>query len=99
MKYLTSFLDNLSHVVSVKWPPSSFSNSSRTSSAVITTSQSSLRACADRSWATGRSALPTVANPPFPDESPNDDDHVGEGYPEVDDLSPTLRAPKELLVG
>src|SRR5215211_3217837 len=58
-----------------------------------------LRACADRSWSAGRSALPTVANPTFPDESPNDDDHVGEGYPEIDDLSPTLRAPNQLLMG
>src|SRR5215210_8490961 len=58
-----------------------------------------LRASANRSWSAGRSASPTVAAPAFPDEPPHDDDHLGEGHPEVDDPPLTLRTPHQLLVG
>src|SRR5215204_2143168 len=59
----------------------------------------SLRACADRSWLSRRSAFPTVAAPCFPDQSPDDDDHLREGHPEVDHPPHPLRTPEELLVG
>src|SRR5215212_4742352 len=58
-----------------------------------------LRACADRSWPTRRSAFPTVAAPGFPDQSPHYDHHVGEGNPEVDHPPHPLRTPHQLLVG
>src|SRR5215212_2941650 len=58
-----------------------------------------LRACADRSWPTRRSAFPTVAAPGFPDQSPHYDYHVGEGNPEVDHPPHPLRTPHQLLVG
>src|SRR5215218_758502 len=58
-----------------------------------------LRACADRSWLSRRSAFPTVAAPCFPDQSPDDDDHLREGHPEVDHPPHPLRTPEELLVG
>src|SRR5215217_1581690 len=58
-----------------------------------------LRGSADRSWPSGRTTFPAVATPALPDEPPDDDDHVREGHPEVDDLSPTLRAPHKLFVG
>ncbi len=58
-----------------------------------------LRACANRSWSSGRSIVPAVAAPGLPDESPDDDDHVRERYPEVDEPPLALRAPRELLVG
>src|SRR5215211_3333514 len=52
-----------------------------------------LRACANRSWSTLGSSLPTVVDPGFSDESPHDDDHLGEGDPEVDDRPPAFGAP------
>src|SRR5215203_3462374 len=58
-----------------------------------------LRACADRSWLSRRSAFPTVAAPCFPDQSPDCDDHLRERHPEVDHPPHPLRAPEELLVG
>src|SRR5215212_185859 len=60
---------------------------------------SGLRACADRSWPTRRSAFPTVAAPGFPAQSPHYDHHVGEGNPEVDHPPHPLRTPHQLLVG
>src|SRR2546423_297400 len=58
-----------------------------------------LRASANRSRSARRSSLPTVAGPDFSDESPHDDDYIGEGDPEVDPPPLTLRTPCELLVG
>src|SRR5215204_2853485 len=58
-----------------------------------------LRGCADRSWSAGRSAFPTVAYPTFPDEPAHDDDHLREGYPEIDHPPPTLCTPHKLLMG
>src|SRR5215212_10267796 len=58
-----------------------------------------LRACADRSWSSGRTPCPAVATPALPDEPPHDDDHLREGHPEVDHPTHLLRAPHELLVG
>jgi hypothetical protein len=58
-----------------------------------------LRASANRSRSARRSALPAVAVPGFSDESPRDDDHVGEGHPEVDHLLPPFGTPRQLLVG
>src|SRR3954468_8407479 len=58
-----------------------------------------LRASANRSRSARRSSLPTVAGPDFSDESPHDDDYIGEGDPEVDHPPLTLRTPCELLVG
>ncbi|MDQ3636791.1 MAG: Uma2 family endonuclease, partial [Actinomycetota bacterium] len=43
-----------------------------------------LRASVNRSWSSGRSAFPAVAAPAFSDESPDDDDHIREGHPEID---------------
>src|SRR3954470_2799979 len=62
-------------------------------------SWASLRASANRSRSARRSSLPTVAGPDFSDESPHDDDYIGEGDPEVDHPPLTLRTPCELLVG
>src|SRR5918994_3536499 len=59
----------------------------------------SLRGSADRSWLSGRTTFPAVASPALPDEPPDDDDHLREGYPEVDHPSSPLRAPHQLLVG
>jgi hypothetical protein len=58
-----------------------------------------LRACANRSWPSGRTTFPAVASPALPDESTYDDDHLREGHPEVDHPSAPLRAPEELFVG
>src|SRR5215212_3234537 len=58
-----------------------------------------LRACADRSWPTRRSAFPTVAAPGFPDQSTHYDHHVGEGNPDVDHPLHPRRTPHQLLVG
>src|ERR671921_92579 len=46
-----------------------------------------------------RSALPTVVDPGLSYESTHDDDHVREGDPEVEGLSPSLGAPDQLLMG
>src|SRR5215218_8117573 len=51
------------------------------------------RVCADRSRSAGRSALPAEANPGFSDEPAHDDDHTGEGDPEVNDPSAPLSTP------
>src|SRR5215217_1067067 len=56
------------------------------------------RACASRSRSAGRSAFPAIMSPSFAGEPPYDDDHVGKGDPEVDDLAPALGTPQELLV-
>src|SRR5215210_9087533 len=53
--------------------------------APIRIAPSGIRACANRSWLSGRPALPAVANPALPNESPHDDDHIGERNPEADD--------------
>jgi len=37
-----------------------------------------VRACADRSWPSERTALPAVAGPPLPYEPPDDDDLLRE---------------------
>src|SRR5215203_5683874 len=58
-----------------------------------------LRASADRLRSAARSSLPAVATPSFSNESPYDDDHLGEGHPEVDDSIPTLGTPHQLLMG
>src|SRR5918994_2280378 len=58
-----------------------------------------LRACANRSWLSGGSALPTVTNPAFPDKPSHHDDHVGEGDPEVYDPTLPLGTPHKLLMG
>src|SRR5215208_6586607 len=58
-----------------------------------------LRACADRSWSARRSTLPTIPTPCLPDQSPNDDDHLREGHPEIYHPPHPLRAPHEFLVG
>src|SRR3712207_3173480 len=58
-----------------------------------------LRASVNRSRSSGRSALPAVASPAFSDEPPDDDDHVREGHPEIDDLPTPLGTPEELFVG
>ncbi len=58
-----------------------------------------LRACADMSWASGRTTFPTVASPTLPDEPPHDDDHLGESHPKVHHPLPPLRAPRELFMG
>ena len=50
----------------------------------------SLRACADRSWAPGRTTFPTVASPALPDEPSHDDDHLREGHPEINITRPRL---------
>src|SRR5215216_1982389 len=47
-----------------------------------------IRACANRSWSARRSSLPTVAAPCFPDQPPDDDDHLREGHPEIYPPSP-----------
>src|SRR5215216_3615744 len=52
-----------------------------------------LRASANRLRSAARSSLPAVATPSFSNESPYDDDHLGEGHPEVDDSIPTLGTP------
>src|SRR5215216_5922675 len=54
---------------------------------------------ANKSWSAGRSALPAVTGPAFPDEPPDDKDHLGEGNPEVDDLPSPLSTPHKLLMG
>src|SRR5215207_115410 len=58
-----------------------------------------LRACANRSRSSGRSVFPAVVNPGFSDQSPHNDDRVGKGDPEVDDLPLALGTPQELSVG
>ena len=58
-----------------------------------------LRASVNRSWSSGRSALPAVAAPAFPDQPPDDDDHVRERYPKVDHPCAPLGTPHQLLVG
>src|SRR5918994_7173742 len=58
-----------------------------------------IRACANRSWLSGGSALPTVTNPAFPDKPSHHDDHVGEGDPEVYDPTLPLGTPHKLLMG
>src|SRR5829696_204491 len=58
-----------------------------------------LRASANRLRSAARSSLPAVATPSFSNESPYDDDHLGEGHPEVDDSIPTLGTPHQLLMG
>jgi hypothetical protein len=58
-----------------------------------------LRGSADRSWLSGRTTVPAVASPPFPDEPTHDDDHLREGHPEIDYPFSPLRAPHQLLVG
>src|SRR3712207_4385203 len=60
--------------------------------------QERFRACANRSGSAGRPAFPAVVGPGFSDEPPHDDDRVGKGDPEVDDLSLALGTPQELLV-
>jgi hypothetical protein len=45
----------------------------------------------------GESALPTIANSSLSNKPTHDDDHVGEGDPEVDYLPSTLRAPQQGL--
>src|SRR5215208_3815324 len=57
------------------------------------------RGSANRSWSARRTGFPTIATPGFSDEPPHDDDHVRKGDPEVDDPSPLLGAPHQLLVG
>src|SRR5215208_6729922 len=57
------------------------------------------RACADGSGSVRRSPLPTVTAPCFPDQPPDDDDHLREGHPEIDHPPSALRAPHEFLVG
>jgi hypothetical protein len=47
----------------------------------------------------GRSAIPAVASPNLLDVPSHDDDHCGEGDPEVEDPSSALGAPDQLLVG
>ena len=56
----------------------------------------SLRACADRSWPARRPGLPAIAAPRLPDQPSYDDDHLGEGYPEVDHSIPTLGTPQKM---
>jgi hypothetical protein len=58
-----------------------------------------LRNCDNRLWSAGRSALPAVAGPAVPDLSPDDDDHLGDGRPEVDDRSSPLDTPHKLPAG
>src|SRR5215204_7376538 len=58
-----------------------------------------LRGSADRSWLSGRTTFPAVAAPALPDEPSYDDDHLGEGHPEVDHPSSPLRAPNQFFVG
>src|SRR5215212_7486335 len=58
-----------------------------------------LRGCANRSWSARRPSLPPIAAPRFSDESPHDDDHLREGYPEVNDPPSPLGTPQQLLVG
>jgi hypothetical protein len=58
-----------------------------------------LRASVNGLWSSRRSALPAVAHPAYPDESPDDDYHVGEGYPEVDHPPIPLGTPHKLLMG
>ena len=58
-----------------------------------------LRACANRSWATVGSAIPTVVDSCFSDESTHHYDHLGEGNSEVDDPPSALGAPRQFLVG
>src|SRR5918994_2195332 len=57
-----------------------------------------LRASANRLWSTARPTLPTVVSPAASDEPPHDDDHFRESNPEIDDLTPALGAPYQLLM-
>jgi len=58
-----------------------------------------LRASATRLGSASRPTLPTVVSPAASDEPTHDDDHLGEGYPEIDDSPPALGASHQLLVG
>src|SRR5215207_8987763 len=58
-----------------------------------------LRACANRSWSARRSSLPTVAAPCFPDQPPDDDDHLREGHPEIYHPPHPLCTLHQFLVG
>src|ERR671911_1383485 len=58
-----------------------------------------LRASANRLRSAARSSLPTIATPSFSNEFSYDDDHLGEGNPEVDHPSFPLRTPHQLLMG
>src|SRR5215207_1828544 len=57
-----------------------------------------LRASVNRSWSSGRSALPAVATPAFPDEPPDNDHNIRKGHPEVDHPPTPLRTPHKLLM-
>src|SRR5215217_9052522 len=59
---------------------------------------SRFRGRANRSWSTRRAAFPTITSPSFSDQPTHDDDHVGEGYPEVYNPPFPLGAPHQLLV-
>jgi hypothetical protein len=58
-----------------------------------------LRGSANRLRSAARSALPAVVSPGFSIEPPHDDDHLGEGDPEVNDRLTPFGTPHELLVG
>src|SRR5215204_4920230 len=60
---------------------------------------SRFRGRANRSWSTRRAAFPMITSPRFSDEPTHDDDHVGEGHPEVYNPPFPLGAPHQLLVG
>src|SRR3712207_2733230 len=62
------------------------------------TQQTTVRASANRLGSASRPPLPTVVSPAASDEPPYDDDHLGEGYPEIDDSPPTFGAPHQLFV-
>ncbi len=47
----------------------------------------------------GEVPLPTVASAGFWNDSAHQDDHLGEGNPEVDDASTAFGAPHRILVG
>src|ERR671916_2816720 len=71
----------------------------RAHASVLTNNTQKLRACANRSWSTAGSPLPTEANPGFSDEPAQHDDHLGGGDPQGDDAPPAFGAPHQLLVG
>src|SRR5215208_2249687 len=58
-----------------------------------------IRGCANRSWSARRSSLPTVAAPCFPDQPPDDDDHLREGHPEIYHPPHPLCTLHQFLVG